>query len=297
MEENKKLHTTIIYHADADGRMGAAIAKKYYLENAYKENELEFIETNHGKPFPFKDKYERIVIIDFSFKKDKMEHLKRITTELIWIDHHITAKNENFDLWQVLPGERSIENSGCRLAWKYFFQESLTPYSVILAEDYDLWKFEQGNETRHFAEINNVWGMDDFYLMLKKPDYVKDCIERGKILYTRKAYNIENRIKPKNNNIKTILFEGHKTALINNTQTQDGSLLGNEICKNDYEIALKYTIKKDKMIFGLNSIGDINVGNMAKQYGGGGHKNASGFTMNLEEGFKLLMEFYGVEVK
>ena len=295
METKEKV--TIIYHADADGRMGGAIAKKWYSESWQKDKDIKYIETNHGKPIEFKDSYETLIIIDFSFKKDIMDKLNKITKEFIWIDHHITAKQENFELWKTADGLRNIDNSGAALTWRYFFKAFPVPQSVKLVEDYDLWNFEYGNDTRYFAEINGVWNMDDFYTLLKHPENLDSQIGHGYTLYTRKELNIKNRIKKENNNIKTIFFEGSKTALINNSQTQDGSLLGNEICKNDYEIALKYTIKKDQMIFGLNSIGDINVGNIARKYKGGGHKNAAGFHLCLEEGFKLLLKLYKCEIE
>jgi nanoRNase/pAp phosphatase (c-di-AMP/oligoRNAs hydrolase) len=51
-----------------------------------------------------------------------------------------------------------------------------------------------------------------------------------------------------------------------------------------------YFVGKDRRVeVSLRSDGDFNVAKIAEQYGGGGHKNASGFHVSLEEFVKMLV--------
>ena len=45
----------------------------------------------------------------------------------------------------------------------------------------------------------------------------------------------------------------------------------------DSPFAASFTVKEDTIMFSLRSIGDFDVSAIAKQHGGGGHKNAAGF--------------------
>ena len=66
--------------------------------------------------------------------------------------------------------------------------------------------------------------------------------------------------------------------------TENISELGNEICIEYNKPALMYFITQDmKVICSLRSINELSdVSKVATIFGGGGHRNASGFTVNLQ---------------
>ena len=66
--------------------------------------------------------------------------------------------------------------------------------------------------------------------------------------------------------------------------TENISELGNEICIEYNKPALMYFITQDmKVICSLRSINELSdVSKVATTFGGGGHRNASGFTVNLQ---------------
>lgn len=281
------------YHADSDGRMSAAIVKSF-------DSNCRMIEIEHG----FDEGWlmsmcvgwhvSKIYIVDFSFSEEIfcsiIRHLVVLKKgEIIWIDHHKSAMEKLSEMWhsRKIKGFRSIKNSGCVLTWKYFYPEKEIPRIVKLVEDYDLWKFKYGDQTKYFAEFNRFFNLHNFLYFLNNSDgTIELAINDGKIMYLDKLMRIKERLKKGEG--KEIIFKGYKTLLINNTEFFDGSLLGNEICADGYDVALKYGFKETQIVFGLNSKGRVDVSKIAMGFGGGGHKNASGFTLDIKEGLKLL---------
>ena len=54
-------------------------------------------------------------------------------------------------------------------------------------------------------------------------------------------------------------------------------------------IGLVYRLVGDRVFVSLYSVGELNVAKIASEYGGGGHRNAAGFTLPLKEWMKKLV--------
>ena len=91
--------------------------------------------------FDFKDVIEackdKVVYVgDFSFTKDELEELTKVTKSIIVIDHHLSAFESIGDLDYV---HIDLEKSGARLAWEFFFPLTVkAPILIALIEDRDL---------------------------------------------------------------------------------------------------------------------------------------------------------------
>ena len=88
---------------------------------------------------------------------------------------------------------------------------------------------------------------------------------------------IDNYLNKKCASATEIIFANHKCMLSFADRYQ--SALGNKLCNIKDYINMSVMINIDEGIVSLRSIGDIDVGEIAKQYGGGGHKNAAGFKL------------------
>jgi hypothetical protein len=142
----REISQMIIYHHnDLDGKCAAAIVGKAaesgrmceFVDGLGSESEIfyKYREVDY-KDNPVFDKEVRIgelvVIVDFSFKPEKMAELLLLTDRIIWIDHHETAADYhyynpntgnqliNFD--GIRDFSKECKKSGCELAWEYFFQ-------------------------------------------------------------------------------------------------------------------------------------------------------------------------------
>jgi len=150
----------ILHHNDMDGRCAAAIALRYYTSGNVinfiggkdlKDIELEEVDYNSQPQNLSKYFGHDVVVLDFSLSRDKMIDLSNIANSLVWIDHHKTAieKMEGVDL----PGKRSVDYAGCVLTYMYYYNlDSIDdiPYAILLVGDRDTWKFQYGDDTRHF---------------------------------------------------------------------------------------------------------------------------------------------------
>ncbi len=280
------MKTICYHHNDADGRLSAMIVKLKY-------EDVEFIEVNYGENDTWKRddvKGKRIIVVDFSFGED-MAVLKELCEELIWIDHHKTAMEKNPSMWnsKSLYGIRNIEQSACWLSWKYFFGDNtikdvMFPQSVIYVNDYDMWRFAQPN-TKPFNETFNLKvgkdSVNDLELcrkVLMTDDLSREYVIIGKVLVEAKNKRVKKtfedgwkfiRWSPSN---KTLIVRVMNT---NNDISDVGSFACNE---KGYDVAVIWSVRKTEVVVSLRSK-EVDVSEIAKLNGGGGHKLASGFTM------------------
>jgi len=269
------------YHNDADGRCAAAILKKYFDYNPGEK--ITFREVEYNSPVSFDEvKPEQVVwILDYSFKPEKMAELLAKTKNVLWIDHHKTAME--YDYGQHVAGIRRNDHSGCGLTWIYLFGEgSPMPLAVKLIEDYDLWKFNIPN-TEAFHEglklVPNhpedpVW---DLILHNGNTIGVSNLVRRGEdcILYRRGfCADYVNRFA------FPVLFEGYRAYAMNIQGL--GSKCFDSVSglhfdgKEGAEILIAMAFNGKEWIVSLYS-DQVDVGEIAKKHGGGGHKGAAGF--------------------
>ena len=80
-----ELETTCYYHGDLDGITAGHVVLRQYPD-------AKMIRANYGDQWKSEDvSGKRVVIVDFSFPD--MSEINDECTELIWCDHHKTAKS------------------------------------------------------------------------------------------------------------------------------------------------------------------------------------------------------------
>ena len=266
-----------VHHNDLDGKCAAAIVNKWHGNNPER---LLFIEMDYDRIIDWGAvvaKNKKVIIVDFSLKPEVMNKLLSITKDVIWIDHHVTAKEYPY---QDLPGLRNFEDkamAGCELTWSFFFPFKQIPWAVSLIGDYDKWalkqqpacfQFYEGMKLQDSSPLSSLWldlfsekGMENCY----------DIIETGKaaIKYRDnycaglcKSYGYETEI------------DGHKAYACNQFMFGSGGF-GERF--KEYPLCLAYIHNGRKFTVSLYST-TIDVSIIAKNHGGGGHKGAAGFT-------------------
>lgn len=268
------------YHGDLDGRCAAAIILRQF-------NGCQMREINHKDNPDFSKEVrvgENVFIVDFSFKPEKMIELFKITapSNIIWIDHHKTAKDYVYlkcpgtEKHIPLPGLRDFSTpgrSGCELAWEYLFPEEPMPEAVRLLGDYDTWRFDTGEESQLFQLGMKTFNSDprsSVWVNLFKGRMIDYYIKRGTTVMDyrdswcrdyRQSFGWETE------------FEGYK-CFVMNVYTLGSPGFGQEMNSQDICIACVYS--DGTWTVSLYSE-EIDVSVIAKKYGGGGHKGAAGF--------------------
>lgn len=265
------------HHNDADGRCAGAIVYQYYpncemIEVTYKDViDVGAIESN-----------EEIYIVDFSFKPDVMKEVLKITKNITWIDHHKTAME--YDYGVELAGARYNEFSGCELTWEYFYPNEKIPGAVVTIGDYDTWKLKFGDYSKHFITGLRLYEHGPTSVLWRKlfegTITTDSMVDQGKIC----AQYRDNFCKDyrKNFGFKTD-FAGYKCYALG-LYGLGSSVFGEEFKKN--EICISFGFDGSKWVIGLYS-DYVDVGNIAKRHGGGGHKGAAGFECDTQPAFLL----------
>lgn len=269
------------YHNDMDGKCAGAIVYKYFCgdENKFQE-ESEFICMDYRKSFPFDiiKPNETVVIVDYALENEgDFDKLKNITTNIIWIDHHKTSieKHKNVDI----IGSRQNGVAACVLTWKYFYPNKEVPLIVDMLGSYDIWDFSKYGEDLNYIQSgirlyshepnNKIW---DYWLDNK---FIEDILLDGKTISDYRKISNENLVKYYSFFSD---FEGYKTiccnAVSNNSQLFDS-------VKEDFDIMAVFSYDGNLWKVSLFTKKDIDVGEIAKKYGGGGHMKAAGFNIAI----------------
>ncbi len=272
----KLLHPVlIIYHGNCpDGFASALAADLFFQQYENYFSEVSYYNARHGNPPPDvtgKDVY----ILDFSFHRKDMELLCQQAHKVTLIDHHISAKKELHGLeYDNLKIIFDMSQSGAILSWK-FFHTSAAPQLFAHIQDNDLWQFKLDNTHRIIMAIMSYpmefplwtsWLDDD--------ESLKQLSNEG-IILERQTNKLIERYKSAARMGK---IAGYSIPVVNAPGTIGSDLL--HLLSDGHAFAAAYEDKRDRRVWQLRSGGKkaIDVSEIAQQYGGGGHKNASGFS-------------------
>ena len=274
----------VLYHSHCPDGFGAAFAAWKKLGKTAK-----YLPVSYGDPVPnITKENSEIYIVDFSFPKPILEELAS-KFKVTLIDHHKTAEK---DLEGLPFAHFDMTHSGAVLTYKHFFPGEEVPDFFRYLEDRDLWKFEM----EHSKEFQAYLGSHPFKFqvweeILNTPK--EKWLAEGTAILRRDGAIVDSMT----NKAALIEFEGHKIAVVNVSYfwSEAGHhLLEERFKEKGIDYALLYTdVPKDrKRIYSLRSLGDFDVSVIAKKFGGGGHKNASGFqfTLNKDPVYPQLMD-------
>lgn len=232
----------------------------------------QFVPVRYNEPPPAYNSEDQILIVDFSYPEKELQTIKERVKLLEVIDHHKTAPSG----WIASNGCFDLGHSGAWLTWRWMFPHYKPPELVKYVEDRDLWNWKLPNS----KEINAFIGSFDFSFDIW--DSLND--DWNSASYALRGIDI---LRAQDRYIKSILKNRHfppdpiydaDAYAVNSPIFQ--SELGNELAKLTGGFGAVYWYDKDgKRNYSLRSIGELDVAAIAKNYGGGGHKNAAGFKL------------------
>lgn len=274
----KKLFKNIlcIYHKNCADGFGALTAVHHYCKN--NDISLETHSAHYGDEAP--DVTDKdVLIVDFSYPRETLEQMHKQANFLHVIDHHKTAQD-------ALKGLNyctfDMEKSGAVLTWNYLFNKP-TPLFLLYIQDRDLWRWELENSREISAAIQAMDMELEIWEQFLDNNEVPELIIKGEAILEYQNKTIK---KITNSNIPTENIAGFTVPCINSTTLI--SEIGNELSKKQ-PFAAMYFETSDKRIYSLRSQPEgEDVSEIAKLFGGGGHKNAAGFSMDKPKQPQLL---------
>ncbi len=265
-----------------------------------------------------------VFILDFSLKTKEMKWLIDNSQKVFWCDHHPTIQNTVKDVETYLDEKQvSIQNTAVisDRTKNYFFNFDFTGEKAAILLTWEMLNPNIEANT-YIKYINNLdlWKFDDYKiiyfrefiykLLWKNYKFLKCFIFNNQLLNTNikddKLQEIINTvgkifIEKKNDQIQRTTqkfvsgkLKGYKACLFNNTISEINSDVLNYMCREQkYDIALSYfdDLVNNTKGFSIRCVrDDIDVAEIVKQFGGGGHSKAAGFSINLQDGNELIQK-------
>jgi uncharacterized protein len=262
-----------IYHGFcADGFTAAWVVWKWYGAG-----QVEFHAATHGEPPPEVGDRE-VSVVDFSYPRPVIEAMAQHAKKLTVIDHHITAAQELEGVIRndgVVDGIFAMEKSGCLLTWEWFFRDKQPPQVLLAVNDRDLWKFERPGTREIFLALTSYPYDFEIWDTLMEADRFESLRQDGVALSRKQQKDIAEIIAAGSH---LITIAGHTVPACNVPSI--GASDAGHIMAQGHPFAACFWIDGDKIAFSLRSTPDgIDVSEIAKQFGGGGHRHAAGFKL------------------
>lgn len=278
---------TILYHANCrDGVAAAWVMGEYYDWGDYGDL-LEFRPVQYGQydlvELLTQIRGTHVVIVDFSFPRDEIEHIAYHAEGILLMDHHASAEREYAD-WTP-PEETMIKvdlsQSGCQLAWNTTTNNQPLPKLLEHITDHDLWTHSDPNTRYVIAAIEHIKDVHEFRkLMERYPDglgdyrVVDDLIRIGKPIVESK----DRRMWELLDDVVMARFEGHLIPVVEASRSLTSHLGNLMLSVFRAPMAMVFESLEDGDIrVSLRADGQVDVSKLAEKYGGGGHRNAAGF--------------------
>jgi len=271
------------HHNDADGRCAAAIVAMsqgaWGLDRPFDLESFQFIEMDYRTPVNIdevKDQ-EPIFIVDFSFKPEVMKALMEKTRNVIWIDHHKSCADYPYAKEQI-AGLRDFSDkgrSGCELAWEYLMKTEI-PYGVVLIGDYDSWRLEMSPKSLEFRtgiELENQSPLSAFWPgLFQHRLIVEEVINNGRTCIKYRDQFCADYMKQFGFETELEGVEAYACNFYRYGSPGFGTNF------QQYPMCIAFAYDGRRFTVSLYSEReDVDCAAIAKKYGGGGHRGASGF--------------------
>ena len=257
----------VIYHANCiDGFTAAWCAWLKYGNGA------TYLAANYGDEPP-EALGEDILIVDFTYPRRQLQYMAKVANSIRVLDHH---KSAEADLAGLGFCTFDMNRSGAGLAWDHLNPGVPRCQLVNFVEDRDLWRWALPDSREVSAYIGSWNRTFERWSMMREvlDDERETAVSQGGAILRALNGYVEA-------NLRRFLIGpigGYEVPVINTTHAVS-ELVGAMAELPDSTFAAGWFQREDgKFVYSLRSRGDFDVSEIAKQYGGGGHRNAAGFT-------------------
>lgn len=263
----------VIYHGNcADGFSGAWCFWRKFGDEA------EYVAGVYQQDPPHVA--GRIVyLVDFSYKREIVAAMIKSAASITLIDHHKTAIEDLADL-PGLHRYTDLNRSGATLAWDYLYPNEPRPLLLGHVEDRDLWRFKLAGtrEIQAFVFSHEyTFEMWDRLMNADQAELIK-MTAAGAAIERKHHKDIAELLKICQ---RRIVIGGHDVPVASLPYTMSSDA-GNVMAQGEV-FAACYWDTAETRIFSLRSADDgLDVADIAKQYGGGGHSKAAGFRVSRQ---------------
>ena len=260
-----------------------------------KMERVKLVELDYSNPVDnsivMKDEF--VVIVDYSFGERTFSELTGILEKshnVLWLDHHITSKEMIESLSKAelknlktngLIYEIDMDRCGAKIAYDRLFSKT-THYKnmqftfIDYIDDFDRWTkqfensmlFKLAMDSEDQTPKSKIWDL----LLVSEHHALAKLIEAGT---TIKTYDDAKNLKDFNRLSYASSIAGMKCIAIN--KTGNSTVLCDALSK--FPLGVVWTFDGKKYTYSLYSSDEsVDCEKIAKLFGGGGHRQAAGFS-------------------
>lgn len=252
---------------------------------------------------------KHILLVDFSYKRQALDAMANAACSIVVLDHHKTAEAdlEAFRFREREPGTVSPEDvpgmlrdlselqrppviaifdmhrSGAHMAWDFCHGVDETPLLIQYVEDRDLWLFKL-EETKPFSLWlrSERFSFDRFEMLNQE---LSDARDSEVIMAEARAMQrfFDAKVREIASFARTRRVGDHEPLVVN-CPPMFASEVGHALLDMNPStpFAAMYFDAPNARMWSLRSRDDrVDVSAVAARFGGGGHRNAAGFSVPL----------------
>lgn len=300
----------LITHNDLDGIGCEVVFKLLYGDKvdvlSVGNNEVNNIVEQSLKELRF-GIYEQLFITDLSVNEELAKTIDKEGLKVQLLDHHPSATHLNkYPFAQVIINlSDGFKNSGTYLSFinliddlinKELYSESLEDF-VELVRQYDTWEWKdifKNEEPKRLNDLLYILGrekfVDNMIYRIKNNEELFSRTDKAILKIKQKEKDNYINIKEKELIIKD--FKLYKIGIV--MADSYTSELGNILCERHEELDFVAIIKKETV--SLRTVkDDVNLTDIAKQFGGGGHPKASGFPLGKDKLNNFINDIFDIK--
>ena len=282
----------LITHDDMDG-IGCAIVGKLLLQEELDINYCNYNNVNEvvTNAVENHELYSKIYITDISVNEEVAELLETIKDKIILLDHHLTTTWLNKYDWATVCDydEKEVKVSGIYMLYNLLTSKPILGLELInnslstfvrLVRLYDTWLWKEVNykEPKQLNDLFLMMGRDEFINMVTNKIYLNDTNfidATNTYLLKIRQMEINNYIDEKEKTLTPKTVRSYEVGVV--FAEQFISEMGNVLSERhpEFDLIAMIDIGKNKISYRTVK-DDVNVGEFATIYGGGGIKKASG---------------------
>lgn len=296
----------VIYHSNCADGFTAAWAVRQAMD-------AEFYPGVHGEPPP--DVTGRdVILVDFSYQAAVLQEIRKKARSILILDHHKSAEadipacasgkldaltvfrmdapewtaRKTWDYFQSCAYQDQCEGapyanvyalfdmdrSGAGIAWDFFHPGKARPALIDHVEDRDLWRFAlHGTREIQSALFSYPYRFEVWDELMQAP--VFELYQQGLCIERKHHKDVAELVTVAKRKMVIGHYEVPVASLPYTLASDAGHLMA-----QGQPFAACYYDKAGGRVFSLRSTDQgVDVSEVAKLYGGGGHARAAGFTV------------------
>lgn len=252
-------------------------------------------------------------IVDFSLPYKVIKDFSSIFKSILILDHHKTSFEDlssngtvetiqnNWKKINLFPNCEFIyskKESGAKLVYKYLNNadnDDNLPTYIKLVSDRDMWEFNFKDTNLFYYGINFIKPKTFKELDELINKRFNDIINYGKYVEANLTDYIKSLTETQliyingiNNDTKEIVNGALINAELKHANELGSYIVNHKGLEHSIDFCIIFIIKKNNVLCSIRSKKEFDCSVIAKKYNGGGHKNASGFSLSIDELFRIL---------